>query len=100
MFDAIPLNATFPESYSGIASNIGKKTGRPFGAALSLLDGGPSLINIHRQCCGSGSRSPRIRNFLNDLERDPELKDMEPYPAPDSKLYFKHITKNHKKSAI
>jgi hypothetical protein len=35
-------------------SNIGlKKKGRPFGAAVSLLDGGTSLINSHHPqlCC-------------------------------------------------
>jgi hypothetical protein len=50
----------------------------------------------HWQCCesGTGSRSARIQNFLQDPETDPELKVMD--PALDPELDLKSYQKSSK----
>jgi hypothetical protein len=50
--------------------------------------------HVHIQCCGSGSGSAWIRNFLSDP--DPELEISDPDPGQSSKLDGK-MHKNHKK---
>jgi hypothetical protein len=49
-----------------------------------------------KQCCGAGSGSARIRNFLSDPDMDPELEVLDLDPAKDPKLDF-NINKLTKK---
>jgi hypothetical protein len=52
------------------------------------------LIGLSNQCCGSGSGSAWIRNFLSDP--DPELEVSDPDPGQSPKLDGK-MHKNHQK---
>jgi hypothetical protein len=49
----------------------------------------PQSLDLDRQqCCGSGTGSARIQNFLQDPE--PELEVMDPDPELDLNLTKKH----------
>jgi hypothetical protein len=51
------------------------------------------LISKKIKCCGSGSGSERIRNFLPDPDLDPDVEIMDPNPAPEVDMNLKKIQK-------